>query len=335
MPEYSIINGCKVTFWLRQDVTWHDGKPVTAYDCVENLRFLREHKPSRYSDTWADLVYEEAEGLYKFSAYFNQSSLLYVDYVAETALLAPKHVIEVVEGYWQNWTPCDNATGYTGLGLGPPPTEYPYMKQLVGCGPFVYDYYDWNIVEGRVAKYNQFFVNAQVLGSVVGEWCIDIEENYTYQPLIQNIAAMTADENSSLTKMVVDVKIFEDALLAQELNNLHLDPWNWTYLEQHTIENVSCGPHFIRIEVFDSTDSSLIHNYSHTFVATIDEDITTCSGDYVDFRVDMRDIGRAAQAFATYPSHPRWDPICDINHDNKADMRDIGSIARKFGWSCP
>ncbi|MGD8566292.1 MAG: ABC transporter substrate-binding protein, partial [Candidatus Bathyarchaeota archaeon] len=81
-PEYSIINGCRVTFWLRQDVTWHDGKPVTAYDCVENLRFLREHQPGLYSDIWADLMYEEADGPYKFSAYFNKSSLRYIDDVA-------------------------------------------------------------------------------------------------------------------------------------------------------------------------------------------------------------------------------------------------------------
>jgi hypothetical protein len=280
-------------------------------------------------------MYEEADGPYKFSAYFNKSSLRYIDDVTNTALLAPRHIIEVVEGYWQDWAPSDNTTGYAGLGLGSPPAEYPFMKQLVGCGPFIYDYYDRSLTEGRVAKYNEFFVNAPVIGSVVGEWRIDLGENYTYQPLIQNIAALTADENSSFTDVTVDVKIYEDDMLVHDLYGFHLDPWNWTYLEQYSIENVSCGPHFITFEIFNSIDSSLIHNYTHAFVVTIDEDITTCSGDYVDFRVDMRDIGRAAKAFGTYPGHPRWDAICDINHDTKTDMRDIGSIARKFGWSCP
>jgi ABC-type transport system substrate-binding protein len=335
MPEYGIINGCRVTFWLRQDVTWHDGKPVTAYDCVENMRFMREHQPRRYSDTWTDLVYEEADGPYKFSVYYNQSGIRYADYVAETALLVPRHIIEVVEGYWEDWFPSDNTTGYAGLGLGPAPAEYPWLKQLVGCGPFVYDYYHRSLAEGRVVKYDEFFVNAPVIGSVVGEWKVNPRENYVYQPMIQNVAAMEADEKGALTNVTVDVKVYEDAVLAYEMNGLSLEPWNWTYLEQQTIENASCGPHYVRVEIYDSIDSSLLHNYTHTFVVTIDEDITTSSGDYVDFRVDMRDIGRVAKAFGTYPGHQRWDPICDINHDSNTDMRDIGSIARKFGWTCP
>jgi hypothetical protein len=53
-----------------------------------------------------------------------------------------------------------------------------------------------------------------------------------------------------------------------------------------------------------------------------------------DGKVDMKDIGRAAKAFGSYPGHARWDSVSDINHDYKVDMKDIGGIARYFGWKC-
>jgi hypothetical protein len=52
-----------------------------------------------------------------------------------------------------------------------------------------------------------------------------------------------------------------------------------------------------------------------------------------DYKVDMMDVGIAARAFGSSPSHERWNPICDINGDGKVDMRDIAVVARQFGWT--
>ena len=52
---------------------------------------------------------------------------------------------------------------------------------------------------------------------------------------------------------------------------------------------------------------------------------------FPDRKVDMRDIGTAAQAFGSYPGHIRWNPIADINNDKKVDMKDIGIVAKEFG----
>lgn len=52
-----------------------------------------------------------------------------------------------------------------------------------------------------------------------------------------------------------------------------------------------------------------------------------------DIKVDMKDVGGAARAFGSYPGHPRWWTVADINKDYKVDMKDIGAIARKFGWT--
>jgi hypothetical protein len=332
MLELNIVNGCQCTFWLRQDVLWHDGTPLTAYDCIANLRFLKEHEPGKYSDVWENIVYAEANGPYTFSVYFNKSTLRYIDYIAKAALLVPKHIIEVVDGYWQSWDP--SQLNYEDLSLGPPPPEYPFMKQLVGCGPFVFHHYNRGTVSGQVARYEKFFVNAPAIASVVGEWHINPLDSYTYKLLVQNMAAVEADENSNFTDVTVDVKIYEDKVLAYELDSLQLAPWNWTYLGPYTIESVACGLHNITVEIYDHVNQTLLHNYAHTFVATVREDLTTYTGELLDFRLDMRDIGRVAQAFGSNLGHLRWDPACDVNYDFKVDMRDIGTIAKKFGWNC-
>ena len=332
IPELGITDGSTATFYIRQDVTWHDGYPLTAYDCVENLRVLRCYQPKRYASTWAHLVYEEADGPYKFNVYFDQTGLYYPGYVSATALLSPKHIIEAVEQQVEDgilddffdWNPAFNS--YEDLMGVPPPAEYSFMKQIVGCGPYVFDYYNIMYGNGHVAKYEDYWINASVVGSVVGEWRNEPGTAYAYRVLVQN----TALESTR----VLDVKIYEDDVLVNTITDINLDPWEWTYLGPYTKTDMPCGPHTIKIEVYDAEDMSLLHTYTHTYVATIREDINTYTGELLDFTVDMRDIGRAARAFGSYPGHLRWDPPCDVNDDFVVDMRDIGSIARKFGWSC-
>ena len=53
-----------------------------------------------------------------------------------------------------------------------------------------------------------------------------------------------------------------------------------------------------------------------------------------DCKVDIRDIALAARGFGSYPGHPRWNPVSDINGDYKIDIRDIAAIARQYGWEC-
>jgi len=50
-----------------------------------------------------------------------------------------------------------------------------------------------------------------------------------------------------------------------------------------------------------------------------------------DGTVDIRDIALVATAYESYPSHPRWKPVCDINYDFKVNLIDIATIAKQFG----
>jgi ABC-type transport system substrate-binding protein len=342
IPELGITNGSTATFWIRQDVDWQDGVPATAYDCVNNMRLMRQYQFGRYSSTWANLVYEEADGPYKFNVYFYTTSLYYADYVSGTALLAPKHITDLVEELvdlgtlteFEDWAPCETTATYASLTGDTPPASYPFMKQLVGTGPYVYDNYDRSLATGRVARYEEYFINAPVLGGIIGEWRIDPDASYTYKALLHNMGAKENAETGELTNATVYAKIYEDGVLATTTSNYNLDPWEHVYTSDYVIGTVACGLHNVTIEVFLAEDDSLVHTYVHEFVATIREDVNTYTGELLDFKVDMRDIGRAARAFGSYPGHLRWDPPTDTNEDFKTDMRDIGAIARMFGWSC-
>lgn len=337
IPELGIEEGSMATFWIRQDVVWHDGEPLDAYDCVNNMRIMREYKPGRYSSVWANLVYEEADGPYKFNVYFYTPSLYYAIYVAGTALLAPKHITDLVEKQVEegvltrffDWTPCDKT--YEELTGEPSPPDYPCPTQLVGTGPYVFDYYDRSLATGRVFKNEHYWISAPAIGGVVGDWRIDPDTTYTYKALVQNIAAKNNTEEGECVDITVDVNIYEDDVLTYTVTGLTLPPWNHTYLGPYTTGVLAGGVHTIKVEVL--VDGSVIHTYVHTFVAVPREDVSTYSGDLIDCFIDIKDILRAAIAYGSYPGSLRWDPPCDVNEDFFVDIKDILAIAIKYGWS--
>lgn len=339
IPELGIVNGSLATFYLRQDVLWHDLTPLTAYDCVENMLFMAEVKPGRYSSVWANLVYSEADGPYKFTAYFYRPSLYYIYYVAGTALLSPKHIIEtlmekVETGEIEDprlWLPA--AMTYEEFTGNPPPEQYPFLKAVVGCGPYVFNFYDEATATGEVNRFHEFFGNAPALGAVVGEWRIDPDTPYTYKVLVQNLLATENVAGGEMTNITVNVKIYEDDVLKYEESDIFLVAFNFTYLGPYTTDPMPAGLHTIRVEVYDSETGDLIHTYEHKYAVTLRADVTTYSGDALDFRVDILDVARAARAFGSMPGHPRWDPPCDTNEDFKVNILDIAAIARNFGWS--
>jgi hypothetical protein len=90
------------------------------------------------------------------------------------------------------------------------------------------------------------------------------------------------------------------------------------------------------------------HNYTITAVATVPvddfpADNTLADGGIKvrilgdingDGKVDGSDLIIAAAAFASYPRHPRWNPIADVTEDLKVDGSDLILMARNYGKSC-
>ena len=51
--------------------------------------------------------------------------------------------------------------------------------------------------------------------------------------------------------------------------------------------------------------------------------------------VNMQDVIVVLDAFGSYPSHPRWNPIADTNSDGRVDMEDIIIVLTNFGQHYP
>jgi parallel beta-helix repeat protein len=59
----------------------------------------------------------------------------------------------------------------------------------------------------------------------------------------------------------------------------------------------------------------------------------TGSGGVPDGKVDIRDIALIARAFGSVLGQPNWNPICDLNGDNRINILDIAIAAKNFGRS--
>jgi len=47
--------------------------------------------------------------------------------------------------------------------------------------------------------------------------------------------------------------------------------------------------------------------------------------------VDIRDIAIVAAAFGSYPGHPRWNPVADVDGDGYVTIKDLTLVAAHFG----
>lgn len=102
--------------------------------------------------------------------------------------------------------------------------------------------------------------------------------------------------------------------------------------------------------VWGTTGVAPCRNYTITAVAaTVPYELDTADNTFTDGIVHVKmlgdingdnkvrvdDIYTAVEAFATDPTHPRWNPEADINDDGQVRVDDILAIALLFGQTCP
>lgn len=329
-PALGIEEGTKISFYLRNDVTWHDGTPFTAHDMKFQYDMFMKYHPSRYADVIDPLVYIETEGDYIIHAYFNRTSLWYL-YDASVGMLAPEHIWSIVDQMVEDGTLAtvqdfDPQTPYKDLTGIDPPSAYPFMKAgLVGTGPMVFDYYDDSLMVGSVKKYQDYWVQSPVEAAVDAYFRVDPAEDggsgLPYNVVLTNTGA----HGGSFANVTVDVNIYVDDVLEHtESDVLVPGPIDYTTIGPYTTDPLSRGTHTIKVEVIEAAET--IDTYTHTVYATITEDLD------LNDRVNILDIARAAVAFGSKPGHPRWDPVADVDDTFAVNILDIARIAKKFGW---
>lgn len=118
----------RLTFKLREGVTWHDGEPLTADDVRSTLLFLKENRIPRYYDSVRDIESVEAVDDGTVVVTMKNTSYWHLHNVGGAPIL-PAHILEGVED-WKSWQPAE--TGHP---------EAEGLTTLVGTGPFVFEEY--------------------------------------------------------------------------------------------------------------------------------------------------------------------------------------------------
>ncbi len=99
-----------VTFRLRPQARFHDGKPITPEDVIFSLRVLKEYNPL-YSQYYANIVRAEKTGAREVTFYFDQSGNRELPQIVGQLPVLPEH-------YWQDRA-FDKTTLEPPLGSGP------------------------------------------------------------------------------------------------------------------------------------------------------------------------------------------------------------------------
>lgn len=118
----------RLTFWLREGVTWHDGKPLSAEDVRSTLLYLKENRIPRYFDAVRDIESVETTGDRTVVVTMENTSYWHLHNIGGSPVL-PAHILEQVTD-WKSWQPAG--------------TAHPKAKDLtmlVGTGPFVFSEY--------------------------------------------------------------------------------------------------------------------------------------------------------------------------------------------------
>jgi ABC-type transport system substrate-binding protein/outer membrane protein assembly factor BamB len=143
-------------------------------------------------------------------------------------------------------------------------------------------------------------------------------------------------------------------ILAEAIVDL---PYCVPYVEHFPLNLTGCNHHQIKvavhidgpaeIEVTKEGGTIIVPNpwmcqwinYTFDFWITIKEDIVGAY--YVDpqvlapdGQVAFLDVYTCSLAFGSFPGHPRWEPLADIDRDYQITTNDVYAVARMFGWTC-
>jgi peptide/nickel transport system substrate-binding protein len=141
-----------ITFHLRRDIFWQDGRPYTAEDAAFNWLFLRDNQIPRYQSMWEHIIDVEAVTNYEVRVCLDVTSQFLIYDLACTAAMLPPPV-------WKPWDgqPLENILAYDPstdttppahagpwFGWRDPATGQPLgaVTCLYGTGPFIFDFYD-------------------------------------------------------------------------------------------------------------------------------------------------------------------------------------------------
>jgi ABC-type transport system substrate-binding protein len=199
---------------------------------------------------------------------------------------------------------------------------YPYQLAFDGIGPPYEIYVDPTTKKATVAEKSFEIINKMSFDSISGNKTIKVDGVVEVQASVSIPAGSTYTEylyNETFSAGNHDISF---SFTMTDINGTLIPPGLWPWLTQ-TINVHFCAYFTIPEDIAGSTlyDDMGWGNY------TLKSESAT-----PDFKVDIQDVARASGAFGSFPGHPRWNSICDINGDYKVDIQDLARVSAKFGW---
>jgi ABC-type transport system substrate-binding protein len=317
------INCTRVRFQIREGVKWHDLKPVTMEDIEFALNYSQNFP--RFQSAWRSLLWTQIVDSHTIDVYTNTTSYWTLYDLASMATMFPKHIYDkpgsVSAKLWsityQEWTG------------QPPPPQYPFMKALIGCGPYVFDY--WNSTAGTVhlVKFQDYWVNKPLRFALVAPERVLPDTPFEYKADLINTGSIDTVTGEIISAVINHVEVYVDGNLASVVSGpISVDSFANLKLGFNAENGLSKGLHLLSCKLY--AYGSLYEECEQRIWATIKEDINA------DLAVGVDDIFAAALVFGSQPlppqSYRRWDERCDVNNDYYVGIDDIFQIATKFGW---
>jgi hypothetical protein len=166
---------------------------------------------------------------------------------------------------------------------------------------------------------------------------LTISNSWAYKGWIVNVT-VTVKNKGSITETFTTQVYYNSNLLANlTVANLLpteersiLIPWNSanvTACTNHTYITYTISANIPPIPYeFNTTDNQMTDG---TITFRIVGDVNG------DCEVAIDDVYATAQAFGSYPGHPRWNVYADVNNDEYVGIDDIYTVATHFGETCP
>ena len=109
-------DGMSVTWKLKKDVQWHDGKPFTADDCLFTWEYARDPASATYTiSTYQDIAVEKIDS-HTIKVKFQKPTPFWADaFVGTRGMIIPKHLFEAYKGAASR----DAPTNLKPVGTGP------------------------------------------------------------------------------------------------------------------------------------------------------------------------------------------------------------------------
>ncbi|MEM3618702.1 MAG: ABC transporter substrate-binding protein, partial [Candidatus Bathyarchaeia archaeon] len=345
-------NGDKLRITLRPDIKWHDGTPVTVADLyftfaeVTPMLLAKGYPPPWWYSAVQYLISCYIVDPYTIEMLFSVESVWIEGWVLIASPIVPKHV----------WKPI--------IETGDPTLFQPDLD-MIGSGPFKLvgftpetsaeleanrDYFRYLPVEVNVHAQDYKFKFLLAHGPATAP-PPPHEADVTFTITLHNLF-LNASEGSTLT---VEKYVYIDGALEAgypitvDLQSCvpHTETITKTFGRgRHSITVAAkiVGPDHMTYEGVQQANPWLDRWVNATIYVwvTIVEDIASVDAYWLpvfknagvqhpDNAVGMKDLYECVLAFGTSPGHPKWNSICDINGDYKADMKDLYGVVLMFG----